>query len=126
SLLRAAAASGLASQGRRDDIPLVATLLLDSDSRVALDTLESVANWPEEMFSIEIRNALRVSLEKKDPAMVSQISGIVERFKWKDFGPTLVSAYSGLGKPDLVESKVAVLAAIGAIGDNSYVAVLEG
>src|SRR5690606_1657813 len=50
---------------------------------------------------------------------------IAEKFKWKEFAPSIVSVYPLFSAPDQVEAKVALLNALGALGDRSHIATVE-
>jgi cyclophilin family peptidyl-prolyl cis-trans isomerase/HEAT repeat protein len=125
SEVRASAAGALALVPRETEAPLLATLLKESQSKLLLEILDSLSGWPEEAFTLEIKQSLRALLERKDAAISASVASIVERLKWKEFGTSLASAYSGLSKPDLVESKVALLAAMGSLGDPALTPILE-
>lgn len=119
SPVRPQAAGALAMYPNAADSPMIVTLLNEDSPRLVNELLESLGGWPSEAFTPEIKTALKTLLQKKDPAAVSSIAGIVERLKWKDFAESLMAVYPSLTRPDLVESKVAVLAALESLGQSN-------
>lgn len=122
---RAAAAAALSITPSLEEAPLISTLVQDTNPRVVIDVLESLGAWPEGAFTEQLKTAMLLALERKDPAVVASIAPIVERHKWKSFGAPLALAFQAVNKPDLVESKVAVLTALGSLGDSSAVPIFE-
>lgn len=123
--LRSMAAGALSYVPSTVDAPLIATLLKDLNQKLALDILESLSGWPEDAFTPEIKSSIKGILEKKDPALIAAVAVLVERFKWADLGSPLAAAYANLTKPDMVETKVAVLTALTALASSSYTSVFE-
>ncbi len=125
SPLRAPAACALALAPELGQAPLVATLLKESNTKVPLELLDSLSAWPEDAFTDEIKLSLRSLLEKRDPAIVASVAGIVERFKWTDFGGALATVFPSFNKPDLVETKIALITAMGSLGDATLLPLIE-
>lgn len=124
--VRADAARALSSHAEEGDLALVATLIADPDRRVAAATIDGLLGWPEARFTEPVRNALRAALSTKDPAVVSAVAAVVQSFKWKDFGAPLVTIYPGIEKPELFETRIAVIGALNALADSKYVPLFEG
>jgi cyclophilin family peptidyl-prolyl cis-trans isomerase/HEAT repeat protein len=125
SLLRASAAGALALTPDLGQAPLIATLLKEPNTKVPLELLESLGAWPEDAFTEEIKVSLRSLLEKRDPAVVASVAGLVERFKWTEFGSALAMVFPSFSKPDLVETKIALITAMGSLGDTTLLPLIE-
>ncbi len=125
STIRAPAGAAFAAVAVPTDAPLLGAIVQDPDPRVALDTLEALSDRPDGFFNSELRATFKTLVEKKDPAVVSAVAGIVEKHHWKEFAAPLASAYATMGRPDLVESKVAVLSALSSLGSADTVPIFE-
>lgn len=125
SPIRAPAGAAFAALAQPTDTPLLSAIVQDPDTRVALDTLEVLTGKPDSFFNADFRATLKTLVEKKDPAIVAAVAGLVEKNHWKEFAAPLAAAYASLGRPDLVESKVAVLTALAALGSPDTVPIFE-
>lgn len=120
-----AAVGALAILGNGDDLEKIVPFLNAQDTRVAVEALEGVSGLPEEKFSSAMKTALKQAVSRADTAVTSLSAQVAEKFRWKEFAPSLASVYPLFTAPDQVEAKVAVLTAIGAVGDRSHMMLLE-
>ncbi len=118
--LRPAAAAAITLQPGLVETTSIIALLQDPSPRVALETLESLAAWPEGSLTVEVRVALKAMVDKNDPAQVATIAAMAERYRWKDFSESLAKADIALG-PQWVETKTAIAAAQAAFAEISDV-----
>lgn len=125
SPIRAPAGASFAALALPADAPLLSAIVQDPNTRVALETLETLSGRPDGFFNADLRATLKTLVEKKDPAIVSAVAGIVEKNHWKEFAPALAAAYAAMGRPDLVESKIAILTALAALGNPDTVPIFE-
>lgn len=125
SPLLEAAVSALALSGAPEDLERLAAYVGHGDIRVAEAAIEGLSQVPEERVPATAKPALRKALEGGDTALTSLVAQLVERFKWKDFAPSLATVFPLLKAPDEIEAKVAVLNALALVGDHSHLDVIN-
>jgi len=112
--------------GQSEDIEKLVPYLTHSEVRVATEAVEATATLSEDKFTSAMRSALKQAVERADIAVTSLAVQVAERFKWKEFAPTILAVYPLFSAPDQVEAKVALLDALGSVGDASHETFLEG
>lgn len=123
--LRAAAAYALARIGGTSELDLLAEWLPDAETRVVIEAVDGLSSRSEETMSPALRVTLKRLLEKADVGITSQVAGLVEQYRWRDFAPILATIYRFFTSPDHVEGKVAVLNALATAGDSSHLEVIQ-
>jgi cyclophilin family peptidyl-prolyl cis-trans isomerase/HEAT repeat protein len=124
-VLFTSAIGALGMLGSDSDIERVGNFILAVDSRVAVAAIDALSSAPEEKFSKTIKTDLKKALASGDTGIVTLTSEIIRRFKWKEFSGPLVAGYRKLRSSDALEAKVAVLNALGVLGDPSSIPQLE-
>jgi cyclophilin family peptidyl-prolyl cis-trans isomerase/HEAT repeat protein len=120
-----AAVSVLAAAPKPEDWPRIAAFIQQDSPKIVVEMLDALSlrfdgEWPPEW-----RAALKKSLERADPAICSAASQVVSRYQWKEFAPTLATALTKLTQADQVEPKIALLSALGAVGNSSQSPLLQ-
>lgn len=126
SPLLSSAIAALGILGQSEDIEKLVPFITHSEIKVATEAVEATASLPEDKFTPPMKAALKQAVERADIAVSSLAVQVAERFKWKEFAPTIVAVYPLFSAPDQVEAKVALLDALGALGDASHEPFLEG
>ncbi len=125
SPLTDAAVGALGIAGQPEDLEKLAGYVGSPELKVAEAAIEALTQLPEDKVPQSAKPTLRRVLERGDTALTSLVSQLVEKFKWKEFAPSLASVYRLLIDPDQVEAKIAVLNALAAVGDHSHMDVVE-
>lgn len=125
SPLTDAAVSALGISATTEDMEKLSGFIASTDVRVAEAAIEALNQVPEEKIPASAKPMLRKALESGDTGLTSLVAQLVEKFKWKDFAPSLSTVYRLLTSPDQIEAKVAVLNALAAVGDHSHMDVVE-
>jgi len=124
-MVREAAVGALALTGSSEDLEKLVGYVNGSDPRLSASAVEALSLMPEDRLPGQARTALRTVIAQGDTAVVTLVAQVAERFRWKDFGGPLGASYRLLRSADQIEAKVAVLNALGAVGDHSLLDVLE-
>ncbi|MBI4405522.1 MAG: peptidylprolyl isomerase [Deltaproteobacteria bacterium] len=111
--------------GNTADSEKLAQFVGDSDRRLSLAAVDGLSTLPEAKFSAGIKEALMKVLEAADAGLGASIASLVEKHKWRAFGPSIAKAYLAFKSPDHIEARVAALGALGQIGDSSYMGILQ-
>ncbi len=114
--IRASAAGAIALAARPEEAPLIATLLKDPNPTLIIEMLDKLVQWGQEDFTPEIKNSLRLLLDRKEPGPLALVAALSEQGHWTDFISPLSVTYSNLAKTDWVEAKNAVLSALSSLG----------
>lgn len=125
SPLADAAIGALALSGFTEDAERLVGYVTSEEIRSAEAAVEGLSQIPEDKIPATAKPALRKALERGDTALSSLVAQIVERNRWKELAPTLAATYRLFTSPDQIEAKIAVLNALGAVGDHSHLDVLE-
>jgi len=126
SPLLSSAVASLGILGQPEDIDKLVPFVTHSEIRVATEAVEATATLPEDKFPTAMKPALKQAVERADIAVSSLAVQVAERFKWKEFAPSILLVYPLFSAPDQVEAKVALLDALGSLGDASHEPFLEG
>ncbi len=122
----AAALRGLAGLGDGDALNKILPYLTSANLTVASAATEGVGSFGDDLLNQSAKEALRSTLARHDLALTATVAEVAGRLVWKDFAPALAEAYAAFVKPDDVEGKMAVLDALGKVGDATYLPLLEG
>ncbi len=125
SPIRSSAAHAIAGINSPDDGDLIASLLKSDEIKVVEDTLEGLMLWGGPGISSTIKAAMRNALEKADVGITSMVAELAEKMRWKDFATSLATTYPLLTRPDQLEAKESILSALGTVGDNSHLPLLQ-
>jgi len=120
-----AAVYGLAVLGGSADLDRVPGYLGHGDPKIVEEALEGLNQLPEESFTPPIRVAMKKALERGDVGITTLVAQTADKFKWKDFAPSLATVYHLFTQRDQIEAKVAVLSALGSIGDHSHLELFK-
>lgn len=124
-LIKGAAAYAYARMGTSSDLDQLADWLSVAEIPVVIEALDGLASHSEEKITSTLRVTLKKLLEKADVGVTSQISGLVEQHRWKDFAPILTTIYQFFTAPDTIEGKVAILNALSTAGDSSSLEIIK-
>lgn len=111
--------------GGSEDLDKISPILVESDPKTIVETLEELANLSDDKFTDPMKSTLKRLILKNDMGVTALIAQLVEQFKWKDFAPLLASSYGVFNQEDSVEVKVGILNALAAAGDSSQSGVIE-
>ena len=125
SPLLAAAIASLGILGESQDIEKLSSYLTHPEVRMVTEALEATSTLAEEKYTPELRAGIKRALERVDTATSALAAQLAEKYKWKDFAPSLASVYPLFTAPDQVEVKVALLGALGAVGDLTHLPTVE-
>jgi cyclophilin family peptidyl-prolyl cis-trans isomerase/HEAT repeat protein len=120
-----AAISILAINSTPEDVKRIASYLQHDSPKLVVEMLDALSIRHEGDWPAEWTVALRKSVERGDPAISAAASQLVTRLQWKDFAPSLAIALSKLGQNDQIESKLAILSALGTVGGAAQVNALQ-
>jgi peptidylprolyl isomerase len=87
----------------------------------------SAAGFADDLLDAQARAPFLAALSRPDLALTSIVAEAAGRRGWKEFARPLAKTYAAFTRPDDVEVKVAILTALGLLGDSSeeVVAVLQ-
>lgn len=119
------AVASLGILGTGEDIEKLTGYVSHPEIRVSSEAIEALSPFPEEKYTAALKAALKQALERADTATSALAAQIAEKFKWKEFATSIVSVYPLFSAPDQVEAKVALMNALGAIGDRSHLPLVE-
>jgi cyclophilin family peptidyl-prolyl cis-trans isomerase/HEAT repeat protein len=125
SSLVASALTGLVSLNLSEETPTLLAFLKEGDPRFVSEMIESLSNLPSDSISPEIQEALKSLLIKKDPGIMALVADLAKQKGWKDFATPLANTYSSLKSEDSKETKVALLASLGALGTKKDLGLLH-
>jgi peptidylprolyl isomerase len=114
----------LASLGTDADMNLVISRL-SGELREAAVAAESLGGFADAQLDALARTPLKTALARPDLALTSLIADIAARRRWADFAADLVAVYPSFTRPDDVEAKVVIINALGELGDQSVLPLLE-
>jgi peptidylprolyl isomerase len=110
-----------------DEASLKALLpyLASSDKKTATAAADALDTMDLTLLAKDAKDALRAALATGDLALVGDVSDIAGRGAWKDFAPDLAAAYHAMTSPDDVEGKMALLTALGQVGDAAQAPLVK-
>lgn len=123
-----AAVHGLGLMGSSADYEKIAPYIRSDkpeDTKIAVEAIDALTYQTDDNFTASVKPALKSALEKVDIAIASLVSQLVEKFKWKDFAPTLANVYPLFTQRDQVEAKVAILGALASAGSYAQTEVIQ-
>lgn len=111
--------------GDQAALALILPSLSSADKATTGAAIEAVAGFDDALLTTFAKDSLRTALARADLAITSYIAEIAGRAGWRDFVPSFQAVYARLTRPDDLEAKVAILGALGTLGDASTIPFLE-
>ena len=125
SPLYPAAVTSLVILGEDADLTLYVSYLTKLDSKLIGESLDAWLGLPAEIVPEKIRLTLKALLDRADMGLSSQIAELATQNKWKDFAAPLANLYPKFKEEDQVEVKISLLNALGSIGSEAEVSLIE-
>ncbi len=125
SPLLPSAVAALGILGQSEDLDRLIPFITHNEIRVATEAVDATSSLTEDKFTSEMKAALKQAVERADIAVSSIAVQIAEKYKWREFAPSILAVYLLFSAPDQVEAKVALLDALGSVGDSSHEIFLE-
>jgi cyclophilin family peptidyl-prolyl cis-trans isomerase/HEAT repeat protein len=119
------AVGALGLLGEDQDIDKLANYVGSQDMKIAVAAADIASTLPEEKISSKLKTELKKVLFTGDAGLATLISEIAHRYKWIDFVPPLITCYRKLHARDTLEGKVAILNALGILGGETVIPVLQ-
>ncbi len=107
------------------DLEKLLQLATSDEVRVAGAAIEAWGKVSEEKIPPELKDILRAALGKGDLVLTSLSADFAASHQWTDFAADLARVYRSMNGADYLETRLAILGALEAIGGPSEVPVLE-
>lgn len=123
--LRAAAIQALPRLGTAADLAALTALLADPDGRVVSVAIDALSTLDPSLVSLAAKENVRASLSRRDPAALWSAASAAVTFGWTDFAAPLAALYDSFPLPVNLGERETILWAIGALGANEYLPLVE-
>ena len=124
-LLLSSAVYCFAILGTPQDLKATKEFLASPHLRLVQKALESLLIVDSAQISEEIRKASVATLSHNDLGIVAMVADLVARHAWKSHLPDLISVYGSLKDDSTIESRTAIVRAIGLVGDETHIGFLR-
>ncbi|WP_394835377.1 peptidylprolyl isomerase [Pendulispora rubella] len=123
--VRLAAIPALATLGTDDDVAQLVRIAGESDKRFAYAAIEAIATLDPSRSTPEMKDRLRGVLKNPDFETISAVADAVVALNWTDFANDFRALYGAFPGGANLNGRMAVLYALGKIGDTSDVPLFE-
>jgi cyclophilin family peptidyl-prolyl cis-trans isomerase len=111
-----ASVASLAAYATDADLVALAKLALHADFKVATAAVTAVGTIVPERVTGDLKEAVRKALASNDMAVVAAVAQTAQTFQWTDFAADLRASYASFEASGALDTRVAILTALGAIG----------
>ncbi len=105
--------------GQPSDVQLLTGYLGNTSLPIATAAGEALSFVDAATLAVEVQAALKLSLDRADANLTTVVAQLATQNQWQDFAPSLAATYPKLTSAEQLEAKIAVLAALGSLGDTS-------
>jgi cyclophilin family peptidyl-prolyl cis-trans isomerase/HEAT repeat protein len=123
--VKIAGVTGLGVLGTDVDLAKLDTLLADADPSVVSAVIDVIAGFETARISAATVANVRASLSIHDVAVVSSAASAAGAHGWTEFAPDLAAIYDASPGSAWIEGRMAILGALGNLGDMSVLPTLE-
>jgi peptidylprolyl isomerase len=116
---KVAGVAGLAALGTDADLAKLDTLLGDADPRVVSPVIDAIAAFDTARIAASTTAKIRAALSTHDLAVVASAASAAAAHQWVDFAPDLAAVYDASPGGAWIEGRLAILGALGALGDTA-------
>jgi cyclophilin family peptidyl-prolyl cis-trans isomerase len=121
---KVAGVGGLATLGTDADLAKLDTLLGDADPRVVSAVIDAIASFKTTPIAVSTVAKIRAALSTHDLAVVASAASAAATHGWVEFAPDLAAVYDASPGGPWIEGRLAILGALGALGDTSVLATV--
>jgi peptidylprolyl isomerase len=118
---KVAGVGGLAALGTDADLVKLDALLGDADPRVVSPVIDAIATFDTTRIAVSTVAKIRSALSTHDLAVVASAASAAATHAWADFAPDLAAIYEASPGGTWIEGRLAILGALGALGDATVV-----
>jgi cyclophilin family peptidyl-prolyl cis-trans isomerase/HEAT repeat protein len=123
--LRVAAISALGVFASDADLATLSGLLNDPDPRIVSPVIDTLAGFDASRFDASLVAALKSKVANRDTAVFGSIASLAGTLLWTDLAEEFALAYDEFEGPAEMDGRITVLSALGALGDATYLPVVE-